>query len=425
MTADIASIQPNASTPFERIEETVSAERWPEVDVDIIRRSKDPWTCPEHLLNFLAFERSVDVWDPTWTLDKKRRVIAQAIADHRLKGTEEGTRRYIDHAGGELMQVVTPPQGIFSAPDLTKEQWDAWIRRHPKVRITLAHGVIDDLDEDSGIFADFSFSDWSYDSVDYGPVLHGRRAYIMRGTSQEPLQLWHVEAFYETEAGVDYERITIPGLAGDAIFSGDSFSDVNFVDAVTLAPSTHTVALDRLYRRIDADLITTVVPISHAPIDTTFERESETWDEPWGVYADWSYSDNHFLTPDISAEMLADVIYLLDPAVPPPEMIGVSFADISRVGMDHHTARMLVDLRLEEIEGACFADLTAFADIDFSLPADESREAFMLDAITASQRLSDLKGTGVSFGIWRPRTLDDGIPLDGSYQLGGFIRNWL
>lgn len=129
------TLLPSNSTPFELVEERVSAERWQDLDIDVIRRARDPWACPEHLLNFLAFERSVDLWNPNWPTEKKREVIAKASRLHHLKGTERGLREAIAIAGGELIKLVVPPAKTFLSPNTTPEQRAKFLSRYPQLRI--------------------------------------------------------------------------------------------------------------------------------------------------------------------------------------------------------------------------------------------------------------------------------------------------
>lgn len=49
--------------------------------------SKDPMQVPEALLDHLAWEHSVDVWDVEWPVDIKRNLVALAELIHRYKGT--------------------------------------------------------------------------------------------------------------------------------------------------------------------------------------------------------------------------------------------------------------------------------------------------------------------------------------------------
>lgn len=57
------------------------------------RHVRNPATCPVALLPFLAWELSVDEWDPAWGEDVKRAVIAASIDIHRHKGTRGAVRR--------------------------------------------------------------------------------------------------------------------------------------------------------------------------------------------------------------------------------------------------------------------------------------------------------------------------------------------
>ncbi|MCO5153382.1 MULTISPECIES: phage tail protein I [unclassified Shinella] len=130
------TLLPAGSTePFERVLEQGSAERWEQMDIDVIRRAKDPWACPAHLLPYLAHEWSVDLWSDSWNEVQKRRAIDAAVRMHRLKGTEEGLRLAISLAGGELVSVVAPPSKTFLSPNTTREQREAFLARYPQLRI--------------------------------------------------------------------------------------------------------------------------------------------------------------------------------------------------------------------------------------------------------------------------------------------------
>lgn len=131
----LATLLPANATPFEKAIEQGSAERWDVLDIDIVRRSKDPWTCPAHLLPYLAHEWSVDIWNDDWPEARKRQAIDASIRLHRLKGTEEGLRQAIALAGGELTKVIAPPAKTFLSPNTTPEQREAFLSRYPQLRI--------------------------------------------------------------------------------------------------------------------------------------------------------------------------------------------------------------------------------------------------------------------------------------------------
>jgi len=57
-------------------------------DVEIKTRSfNDPMSAPIEVLPFLAWEKSVDVWNKSWTEEQKRQTVSNAIRSHMQKGT--------------------------------------------------------------------------------------------------------------------------------------------------------------------------------------------------------------------------------------------------------------------------------------------------------------------------------------------------
>ncbi|MBH9537901.1 phage tail protein I [Novosphingopyxis sp. YJ-S2-01] len=80
------SLLPPSSTPLERAIEAALTRRMDAVEVPI-RDLWKPDTCPAHLLPWLAWALSVDLWDDGWSEARKRRVVADAFFVHRHKGT--------------------------------------------------------------------------------------------------------------------------------------------------------------------------------------------------------------------------------------------------------------------------------------------------------------------------------------------------
>jgi phage tail P2-like protein len=56
----------------------------------------DPDTCPAHLLPWLAWTLSVDVWSPAWPESVKRQAIRSSAEVHRHKGTRGALRRSLE-----------------------------------------------------------------------------------------------------------------------------------------------------------------------------------------------------------------------------------------------------------------------------------------------------------------------------------------
>jgi len=83
----VVTLLPDSSTALERSIAEVDAWRMEAVDTDVIRRIHRPDECPEAWLPILAWEYSVDEWDPDWSVDVKRQAIKQSYDIHRHKGT--------------------------------------------------------------------------------------------------------------------------------------------------------------------------------------------------------------------------------------------------------------------------------------------------------------------------------------------------
>jgi len=64
-----------------------------------LRDLADPDRCPEALLPYLAWARSVDRWDSDWSETTKRQVIKSAYFVHAHKGTIGALRRVVEPLG--------------------------------------------------------------------------------------------------------------------------------------------------------------------------------------------------------------------------------------------------------------------------------------------------------------------------------------
>lgn len=59
----------------------------------------DAETCPEHLLPYLAWALSVEVWDSSWPETNRRQVLVDAVQVHRRKGTAGAVHRALSAIG--------------------------------------------------------------------------------------------------------------------------------------------------------------------------------------------------------------------------------------------------------------------------------------------------------------------------------------
>lgn len=98
------SLLPKNSTPLERALERLFARH---MRFDLTAGQMwSPDTCPPAALKYLAWALSVDHWDPTWPVDKKRAAIRNSVEVHRWKGTLRGVEAALTAAGYPHARIV-------------------------------------------------------------------------------------------------------------------------------------------------------------------------------------------------------------------------------------------------------------------------------------------------------------------------------
>ena len=91
-------LKPNATTHDRALEQAI---RKGKPDLMPITTLMNPDTCPVHLLGWLAWSLSVDVWEPDWSENTKRSVLKGSLEVHRKKGTVGSVRRALEWIGFE------------------------------------------------------------------------------------------------------------------------------------------------------------------------------------------------------------------------------------------------------------------------------------------------------------------------------------
>jgi hypothetical protein len=126
-------LPPNAS-PFEQAMGLTLASRFP-LPVHLVSDVLNPDRCPAHLLGYLAFSLSIDLWDESWPETRKRSVCRNAFQLHRLKGTLAGIKAHVALTGAEVVKTVRPPTKLFLTGGMTAEQREAWLQSLPQIRL--------------------------------------------------------------------------------------------------------------------------------------------------------------------------------------------------------------------------------------------------------------------------------------------------
>lgn len=405
---------PPSATPAERTLGALSG-RITAVPTPIAEMHR-PNVAPERFLPWLAWEWSIDLWQDEWSDAKKRRVLARSFDLHRLKGTAQGLREHVALTDASVVQIVRPPQGAFAGRDLTKDEMDDWLRTMPQIRIYMAREV---GHAGGGAFADQDFVGEAAAVADEGRALIGRAARLWDRGVETRLVLYELTTTREARLGLRIERVMIPGRSGaDTAFADATFGDDGYADASQAEPQFVTFRQDVAYQHITSGLSMRSARPGFDPVDVRSERISAVGigEDCW--FCDDAFGDHAFAGADDAEWMLYDRIVLHDPVRAAPVIESWSFYDDARLGLPNYTAMVTVDLQTTAEPRSSYSD-HAFTDEDFTPEEDARPRERVRDAVLAAKALRDR--ILVTHKMRRPLTLVDGIPIDGSYALGGTI----
>lgn len=131
----LAHVLPPNASDYLRNMAAGGADRMLDVDAEEIRHLWNPRLCPERLLPYLAWALSVDIWDTSWDVEKKRRVCANAFLDHQRKGTLATIQQYLGYRNSAIDKLITPPARCFSVQGMTDAQREAYIDGLTQIRL--------------------------------------------------------------------------------------------------------------------------------------------------------------------------------------------------------------------------------------------------------------------------------------------------
>ncbi|WP_343560416.1 phage tail protein I [Kiloniella sp. b19] len=94
------TLLPPNSTALERSLD-LSQNRITNLPVGDIRKLWNAWDCPVQFLPALAWQVSVDYWDPNWSEFVQRQVIDAAFRIHRIKGTTGAIKLAVDSVNAD------------------------------------------------------------------------------------------------------------------------------------------------------------------------------------------------------------------------------------------------------------------------------------------------------------------------------------
>lgn len=417
-----ALLPPNA-TVLERALATVGADL---VDVPVpLHLLKSPDAIPEHLLPYLAWELSVDIWDDAWAVEVKRDVVRRAMHMHALKGTLEGARQHVRLVGSEVVAARVPPDGFYPEPSLTKDEREAFLSRFRQLRFYPFR------ERSTAKRAAFLGRGWGlsrlfigrfYPATTDAAARIGTRTFVFDPLTDQEVAATRVVRTDTTEESVatTLEQVSIPGLRSGRLFAGDQPRAAAYTAAGVSRARVYTLRRDVATTVQTQSLhLTTTLP-SVEPIDVRPKRVAITGRRGFGSLfcrrggeaTEFTAPGRIFLPPSSANLRIYDVIYLHDPdRVRRGARRARAFVGRIRLGMPPYHAQLSVRIPRKRSRKTFGRFLTGFL-----VRSDYSDLARARDALAVSKAVRDK--ILMTTRTLRPLTFGDAPRVADGVQVG-------
>lgn len=372
----------------------------------------NPDTCPEHMLGWLAYNLSVDLWDPSWPVWKKRKAVREAVELARIKGTRAALERYLAQVDAELVSVITPPVKMFAGKSYTKEELDQFYSVMPQLRVyphrKRNRNVFGKMFAGRGCgpgrFALFSIA------------RTGRRTFMFDPLDETLTELvtLQLEERSTEQNVIERTRVVIPGRPGNTLFAG--FHAGRFAGRIEKRSIVYTFEVVTSYiHREGTRRLSTIEPAFEA-LSVRQERGTDRWQGRGGkLFA--GRTAGRFACPSDAWLHVYTLVRLHDPSRTPALRHGARWFAGDRNGIRPHTAYIRVKIEIPYRNHTLFAG--RFASRAYARPIDTRVRDAALQAVHVS--MSAHEKILVSFQNWREPTFGDALPLDGTRRFGDLI----
>lgn len=398
-----------------------------------IGRLASPETAPDAFIPFLAWGSSTDLWDRSWSIEKKRAVVKAWWRLHRKKGTLDGIKEALRFFGAEVVAVRRPPDSTFPDPTLTRAERDRYLARFRQLRFYSfrSRGVasfgayansgyrLPALFPGGGFFPTFSDA----------AVRVGRRAYVYDPLTgvEVPVKQAQRVSVTDRRGAVTFEQVSLPGTSPFAVFVGRPIGRVFTMDTGARG-RVYSVAIESEYQETKSRLHISGVLPSQQPIDIRprkarvpgqrvigqlFPSISAGGLEVIGRPADGARRT--FLPPSTAGLRIYDQVFLFDRDRQPDKRSARTFLGSTRLGMPAYHARLTIETR------GRIAPLAMQRFISgYFVKTDKRRLAQAIEATRISKALRDK--VLVTAKTMRPAKAADGVPV-GSIKVGTWLRD--
>jgi len=375
--------------------------------------------CPVSHLPWLAWALSVDFWNQDWSESRKRQVIREAFDVHRIKGTIDGVRKYIEYADCEALRFITPPQTPYWGRSQTKEERQAYLDNFAQLRIyPYAEKSIAPKTKwfwgKSCYGNDFLVKSTAIAQSSQTATIWDKGSHLL-ATGQET-KTRHVQLNRQGhyQDVLDFEHVHVPGKAAKGAFFYGHSPYKSFYGPIKDTPSrSFTIKHpSKGYKQtsvIDvATLSPSLEPVSRDPEYVAERSVASPVKWFWGK----SCYGNAYLTKSTAHKRLYRKYYLFDKQRVGNKGKGRMFWGHFRWGMPAYQAEILVKIRSQKIRGSFFYGHSPYKSVWHK--SDQSKLDNCLRAVRSAKAardkiLIDTKTT-------RPRTWGDGVPLNGEQQ---------
>lgn len=328
-------LAPNA-TVYERTLAS-QVDRLLELDVDRLRRLWDPYRCHIDDLPYLAWSFSADIWDTSWPEAKKRKVVADAVAHHRLKGTKAGMAAYLDLVDCNLAGLIVPPARGYRIPAMTNDQFMSWLVKLPQIRL-YPYVIRDPAGSRDFRMPTNCFRSDNFREPSIGPKIYGRKASIFKNG---------VETFVKLEAMTEFggqavERVYF-GDFSKRDYHTDGFRGHKFYQPTDATDNIVTVRINQAA----SDLVSLTPGLTPQDVKPVQIAEKHTVD-PSTHFHDYnaSFRGKNFRRETDAAHWIYDRVALHNKDDLPAGLSTKSYRGHMRYGIPAFTAQATVDVPL-------------------------------------------------------------------------------
>ncbi|MCM0751511.1 phage tail protein I [Brucella pseudogrignonensis] len=340
------SLLPLNATDFEKALEGLAAFSVNRVDVDLVKRMRDPYLTSVSHLPFLAWGRGVDLWRDNWPEWKKRRITAEIYGMKGLKGTLPGINKYLSYMDASIYDAVIPPVGMYLT-DYSADALDKWREQFAELRLypysipgeRPAFAVGDGLRTVPGYVGGFFVME--NEAARY----YGRRATIVEDEVETEIRSFDQIGTWGSDAAVDVTTFAIPAdynpidTVVDNCYVGLSYvADKNRGRLITIGQDG-TFGSGQIPHGVES-----VTPLSIAP-ERVYERHSARYLEAFLATGSKTGVNYTHVYSDASALHIYDRWRLLDDT---KARIGQAaglfspFINYSYIGLTSYTALLRV-----------------------------------------------------------------------------------